>query len=172
MAWPKRMACSVDQTALGSKRHGIAGEFGGKRAVGFEFVIRREDAGFHLVAGEAVALFEVARIGEHLVDGADLALSGCGVGVAEEAVRGEGDAVAQAAAENLADGDAPGLAQNVEAGEFERRQNLGPVVVERGRGVGDEEAHLLHARGVVSHQVGLHRAENGLGRFAAATHFA
>ena len=95
-----------------------------------------------------------------------------GFGIAEEAVGGERDAVAQPAAENLADRHAPGLSQNVEAGEFQRGQNLRPVVVERRRGIGDQEAHLLDARGVVAHQVGLHGAEDGFGRFAAAAHFA
>ena len=95
-----------------------------------------------------------------------------GFGIAEEAVGGERHAVAQAAAQNLADRHAPGLPQNVEAGEFQRRQHLRAVVVERRRGVGDQEAHLLEPRRVVAHQVRLHGAEHGLGRFAAAAHFA
>ena len=96
----------------------------------------------------------------------------CRIGVAEEAVGGKRDAVAQAAAEDLADRNAPGLSQNVETGEFQRGQNLRPIVVERRGGIGDQEAHLLDAGRVVAHQVRLHRAENRFGRFAAAAHFA
>ena len=59
-------------------------------------------------------------------------------------------AVAELPAQDGVDRHAPGLAQDVEAGELERGQDLGPVVVERRRGIGDAEAHLLDAGGVVA----------------------
>ena len=66
----------------------------------------------------------------------------------------------------------PSLAEDIEAGELQRGENLRAVVVERRGGVGDQEAHLFEARRVVADQIGLHGAEDGFGRFAAAAHFA
>ena len=119
------------------------------------------------MTGEAVAVFEGTGIFQHLVDSADLSRAGSGVRVTEEAVGGKRDAVAQAATENLRDRDAPGLSQNIETREFQRGQDLGPIVVEGGGGIGDQEAHFLNAGGVVSHQVALHG-----GGFAAPAHLA
>src|ERR1039457_6120445 len=157
---------------IGVEAVGVARQFTGESAIGFEFVILGKHAGLHLVTGEAKAAFQGASIFQHLVDGADLALSGGGVGVTEEAVGGKRDAVAQASAEDLGDRHAPGLSENVEAGEFQRGQNLRAIVVKGRGGIGDEEAHLLEAGGVVPHQIRFHGAERRLGRFAAATHFA
>ena len=55
------------------------------RAIDFQLVIRREDAGFHLVRRKSVALLQVARISDHLIDCAHLAPA-VRVGVAEEAI--------------------------------------------------------------------------------------
>ena len=64
------------------------------------------------------------------------------------------------------------LAEQVEAGELDGGGDLGSVVVERRRRVGDEEAHLFEARGVASDHVVLQRANGGDGRLAPAAHFA
>ncbi len=109
---------------------------------------------------------------DKLIEGAHLALAALRVGIAEEAVARERYAVAQAAAQNIANGHVPGLAQNIEAGEFQRRQDLRAVVIQGGGRVGDEESHLFQTRGVVAHQIRLHGAEHGFGRFAAAAHLA
>ncbi len=98
--------------------------------------------------------------------------AGLRIGVAEEAVasrRARGRAAGRPECRNR---HAPGLAQDIEAGEFQRRQHLRPVVIQRRGGVGDEEAHLLETRRIVAHQIRLHGAEHGFGRFAAAAHFA
>ncbi len=144
----------------------------GQRAVSFQFVIRMENAGLHLMRGEAEAAFQAFGIGQHLIDGADFALAGARIGISEETVGGERNAVAQTAAEDFRYRHAPGLAQDVQAGKFERGEDLGAVVVEGRGGIGDEEAHFLKARGVMAHQVLLHGAENGFGRLSAAAHFA
>jgi hypothetical protein len=123
------------------------------------------------VRGEAEAMLEVARVVDNLIDGADFTIARSRIRVAEEAVGGEGDAVAQAPAEDVANGDVPRLPEDVEAGELEGGQDLRAVVVEGRRGIGDLEAHLLETRGVVAHEVRLHGAEDGFGRFAAASHF-
>src|SRR5262249_31126931 len=120
--------------------------------------------------GEAEAVLEVARVVDDLVDGADFALA-CAIRVAEETVGGEGDAIAEASAENVANGHVPRLPEDVEAGELESGHDLCAVVIEGRGGFGDLEAHRLEARGIVAHEVRLHGAEDGFGRFAAASHF-
>ncbi len=150
----------------------VARQACGQRAVGLQFVILREDAGFQFVGREAETLLQIARVLDELIDSSDLAASGARVGIAEKTVCGEGHLVTQPAAQNVANRNSPGLSQNVQTGEFESRQNLRPVVVKRRRGVGDFEAHLLQAGRIVPHQVRLHRPEYGLRRLAATAHFA
>ena len=60
----------------------------------------------------------------------------------------------------------------IEARELQRRQNLRAVVIERRRGIGDEEPHFLQTRRIVADEVGFHGAKSGFGGFAAAAHFA
>src|SRR4029077_16008704 len=102
----------------------------GQGTVDFEFVIRREDAAFEFVRSETVAALERAGMPQHLIDGANFVFIGARSGVTEETISGEGHAIAQAAAEDLADRDSPGLAEKIEAGKFEGRQNLCPIVVQ------------------------------------------
>ena len=139
--------------AVGVEAQGVVGEGGGDGAIDFEFVVGMEDAGLHFVGGEAEALLEGAGVATTWSMVRTSPSPVCGIRVAEETVGREGDAVAQAAAEDVADRDAPGLAEDVEAGEFERGEDLGAVVVERRGRVGDQEAHLFEARGVVADEV-------------------
>ena len=158
--------------AVGVEAHRIGGEVVGQRAVRFQLVIRMENARLHLMGGEAEAAFQAFGVGQHLVYGANFALARARIGVAEETVSGKRNAVAQTAAEDLRDRHSPCLAEDIEAGEFECGEDLGAIVVQRRGGIGDEEAHLLQPRRVVTHQALLHGAENGFGRFSAATHLA
>ena len=165
------MACSVDQTALGSKRKVISRELGGHRSVDFEFVIEGKHSGLDLMGREAVIAFGLVNVRQDLVDGSSFTRARMRIGIAEEAIGGEGYAVAEASSENFAHGNIPCLAKEIEAGEFQGSQDLGTVVVERCCGIGDEEAHLFKARGVVPDEVRLHGAEDRFSGFASATHF-
>ncbi len=97
------------------------------------------------MGGESVLLFGRSGIADELVGGADLRLTCIGIGVAEKTVGGEGDAVAQTAAEHFVNRNLPRLTEYVETGEFDSSKELRAVVVERGGGICEEEAHLLEA---------------------------
>ena len=144
----------------------------GQRAVTLQLVLGREDAALQLVRGEAVALLQRARVGDELLGRADFARARFRVRIAEEEVGGERDALSQPPAQDVGDGGSPLLAEQVEAGKFEGGEDLRAVVVERGRRVGDEEAHLFEAGRVVADQVSLHRPEHAFGGLAAAAHLA
>src|SRR5690348_985032 len=106
------------------------------------------------MAGESEAALERACVFDELIDGANLARAGFGIGVTEEAIGSERHAIAQAAAEKVADRHAPGLAKNIEARELQCGEYLSAIVVQRSGRVGDEETHLLQPRRIVAHQVG------------------
>src|SRR5262245_39292773 len=141
----------------------FAVERAGQRVVTLQLVLRLEDAALQFVRGESVSLSQIARVSDQLLDGSYLARTIFRVRVAEEEIRGERHAIPQTSAQNVTNGNAPLLPQDVEAGEFERRQNLRAVVVERGRRVGDQKPHLFKPRRIVADQVAFHRAEDGLG---------
>src|SRR5262245_20490024 len=150
----------------------VAVERVGERVVALQFVLRREDAALQFVRAESVALSQIARVRDQLLDGSHFARAVFRVRVAEEEIRSERHAIPQTTAEDVTYGNAPLLPQNVEAGEFQRRQNLRAVVVERGRRVGDQKPHFFQLRRIVADQIAFHRAEDGFCRFAAAAHLA
>ncbi len=172
MPCPKRMACSVLQTRVGVETQRIARKCRAGRAVDFQFVIRMEHPRLHLVRRETEALLERADVFNHLLHRADLAAPRLRIRIAEERIRRERHAVTQPPAQNVANRHAPRLPQDIEAREFERRQHLRPVVVQRGGGVGDQEPHLFQAHRIAAHQIRFHGAKDRLGRFPAAAHFA
>src|SRR5262244_966681 len=106
----------------------VAVEPVGERVVALQFVLRREDAALQFVRGESVALSQIARVRDELFDGSHLARAVLRVRVAKEEIRSERHAIPQTTAEDVTDWNAPFLPQYVEAGEFQRRQNLGAVV--------------------------------------------
>ena len=172
IGWPKRMACSADQTPFGSKRKRSPGRAAAERAVALELVVGREDAALELVGREAVLRLQRAGLRHQLLGGPDLAAAGLGSRVAEEEVRGERHALAQPAAEDLADRHAPLLAEDVEAGELERGHELRAVVVERGGRVRDQEAHLLERAGSWPTRYGFSPWKAASAALAAAAHLA
>src|SRR5579884_1921179 len=129
-------------------------------------------AALELVAFEPEAALHLARGLDELIDGPNLTRSGFRIRVAEEAICRKGHAIAQRPAQNVAYRHAPGLPQNIQASEFQCREHLRAIVIERSGWIRDQKTHLLDAGRITSHQIRLHRAEDSFGRFSAAAHFA
>src|SRR5580692_3615815 len=111
-----------------------------------------KDAALELMRGEAEPPLHVSRGLDPLLDRSYLAgpsIQMPRIGIAKETIRGEGNAIAQTPAQNVADGHAPSLAQDIQTCEFQRRQHLRPIVIQRCCRVGDEEAHFLQTSRIV-----------------------
>src|SRR5262249_38303517 len=119
-----------------------------------ELVLGREDTAFELVCSETEPAPEVRGAGDKLVCGPDFPNAVLGVRIAKEEIGGEWNSLSQPAAEDFRYGHPPLLSENVQAGEFERRENLGAVVVERCGRIGNQEPHLLDPRRITPEQVG------------------
>ena len=171
IARPNRIACSVVQTAFGSKRKRSPGSDSRHGAIALELVLRREHAAFELVRREAVLRLQLARMRDELVSGADRAPSVRGR-VPEEQVRRERNPIAHAPAEDVADRHSPRLPEQVEAGKFERGDHLRAIVVERRGRVREQEPHLLEQRRVAADERSLQRQHRRNRRLAAAAHLA
>ncbi len=156
---------------IGIESHGIAWDCRGDGTVALEIVVGRKHPALQFVRSEPVFLLELARVFYELIGRAHGATP-IGGGIAIEQVRRERDAVANASAEDVAHRYTPRLAQKIQAGELERRDDLRAVVVERGRRVGEQEAHLLEARRVAPEQIRLHRVHGRDRRFSAPAELA
>src|SRR5207248_2991188 len=107
----------------------IAGKRRGERTIALELVLGREHSALQLVAAKAVLLLERCRLLHELIGGSYLVLT-VRVGIAIEEVGREGDAVAKRAAEDVIHRHVPLLTEQIEAGKFERGEDLRAVVVE------------------------------------------
>jgi len=76
-----------------------------------------EDTGLQLVAGKTVFLFQLTRVCNQLVGGANLSVSEF-VPLAPETIRGKRDPITHLPAENGMDRHASGLPHDVETGEL------------------------------------------------------
>jgi len=95
-----------------------------------------------------------------------------GVGVAEEDIRRKRNGVSQFAAEQRMNWQVERLSHDVKAGEFERRQQLQAVVIERRCRVRNLPAQGLERKGVMPEEIRRQARDGGLGAFAAAAHLA
>ena len=114
---------------------------------------------------------QLAGVRDELVSGADRAPS-VGGRVPVEQVRCERNPIANAPAEDVADRNSPLLPEQVEAGKFQRRDNLRAIVVERGGRVREQEPHVLEQGGVAADERSLQRQHRRNRRLATAAHLA
>src|SRR5206468_11103295 len=157
---------------VGVEAQAVTRERGREGAIAFQLVARGKYAALEFVGAESGLLFQVAGLGDELLHGPHLARAVYPVRVADEQVRRERHVIAQAAPEDLGYGHAPGLTQHVEAGELDGGEQLRPLVVQRRRRIGDEEAQLFDPPRVAPDEVRFQGLDRGARAFATAPQLA